>query len=147
MKKIIDSGLLTTVVRLVIGFIFLSYGIGKIANPGQFVTEIGNYDIVPNFSLNILALILPWVETICGIMLIAGIKIRANAAITSALMLVFIVAVISAMVRGLDINCGCSSTNPQKVGFPKLIENITLFALSIFAVIFPKSWLSLEELK
>ncbi len=147
MRKIIESGILTTIVRLVVGFIFLSYGIGKIANPGQFVTEIGNYDIIPNFSLNILALILPWIETICGLMLIAGIKIRANAVITSTLMFVFIVAVISAMARGLDINCGCSVTNPQKVGLPKLIENVALFALSIFAIIFPKSWLSLEDVK
>lgn len=145
MKKIIESGILTTIARLIVGYIFLSYGIGKIANPTLFVTEISNYDLVPNFTLNMIAIVLPWIETICGILLITGVKVKANSIITASMMFVFVVAVITAIARGLDINCGCSSTNPQKVGYPKLLENMLLLGLSIFNIYFPKSWLSLEK--
>ncbi|PKL86626.1 MAG: hypothetical protein CVV22_00610 [Ignavibacteriae bacterium HGW-Ignavibacteriae-1] len=145
MKKILESGIPTTIARIIVGYIFLTYGIGKIANPTLFVSEIANYDMVPNFSLNMIAMILPWVETICGVLLITGVKVRANSVITASMMFVFVIAVISAMARGLDINCGCSSTNPQKVGFPKLIENLVLFAISIFNIYFPKSRFSLDK--
>ncbi len=145
MKKILESGIPTTIARIIVGYIFLSYGIGKIANPTLFVSEIANYDMVPNFSLNIIAMILPWVETICGVLLITGVKVRANSVITASMMFVFVIAVIAAMARGLDINCGCSSTNPQKVGFPKLIENLVLLAISIFNLYFPKSRFSLDK--
>ncbi|MBE2188157.1 MAG: DoxX family membrane protein [Desulfobulbaceae bacterium] len=145
MKKILESGIPTTIARIIVGYIFLTYGIGKIANPTLFVSEIANYDIVPNFSLNIIALILPWLETICGVLLITGVKVRANSVITASMMFVFVLAVVAAMARGLDINCGCSSTNPQKVGLPKLIENLVLLGLSIFNIYFPKSWLSLDK--
>ncbi|MCO5251732.1 MAG: DoxX family membrane protein [Candidatus Kapabacteria bacterium] len=145
MKKILESGIPTTIARIIVGYIFLSYGIGKIANPTLFVSEIANYDLVPNFSLNMIAMILPWVETICGVLLITGVKVKANSYITASMMFVFVFAVIAAMARGLDINCGCSSTNPQKVGFPKLIENLALLAISIFNIYFPKSRFSLDK--
>ena len=145
MKKILESGIPTTIARIIVGYIFLSYGIGKIANPTLFVSEIANYDMVPNFSLNMIAMILPWVETICGVLLITGVKVKANSVITASMMFVFVIAVIAAMARGLDINCGCSSTNPQKVGFPKLIENLFLLGISIFNIYFPKSRFSLDK--
>ena len=72
-----------------------------------------------------------------GIMLILGIRLKANAIISAGLLIVFIVAVASAMIRGLDINCGCSSVHPEHVGFPKIFENTGLTILSVLIVWFP----------
>ena len=145
MVKYLNNPILLLIFRLIVGFVFLSFGASKIAIADKFANEIGNYSLMPEFSLNFFALILPWIEVVVGIMMILGVRLRANAVISIGLLSVFILAVISAMIRGLDINCGCSSTNPQKVGFPKILENSGLIILSLVIAFFPQSKLSLES--
>jgi len=144
MTKYLNNPILILIFRLVVGFIFLSFGASKINIADKFASEIGNYALMPEFSLNIIALILPWLELMVGIFLILGIRLRATAIISSILLIIFIIAVLSAMIRGLDINCGCSSTHPQKVGIPKILENFGLLILSILIIIFPNSKLGIE---
>ncbi len=145
MKKILDNPYLTLVVRVVLGAIFVFWSIGKIADPGEFAREILNYRILPDFIVNIFALILPWLELICGIMLIAGIKIRANAAVIGFMLVVFIIAISSAMIRGFSINCGCSTANPEEVGWPKLFEDFGMLVAAVWLIIFPNNTLSFEK--
>lgn len=145
MKRILDNPFLVLVARIVLGFIFISFGIEKIFDPKNFVSEILNYQIMPVFSVNVMALILPWLELIAGIMLIFGIRLKANALISGGLMFIFIVAIAIAMIKGLDINCGCSSSHPQKVGLPKLLENAGMFFLAAWIYYFPNAKLGLES--
>jgi hypothetical protein len=50
------------------------------------------------------------------------------------MLVVFTLAVISAILRGLDISCGCFTQDPTagKVGWMKVLQNTTLFALTLF---------------
>jgi uncharacterized membrane protein YphA (DoxX/SURF4 family) len=145
MKKIINNPILILILRLIVGYVFITFGIGKIANPEKFVGEIANYNLLPEIFLNIFALILPWLEVITGILLTLGMRIRANAVISAGLMIVFILAVVWAISMGLDINCGCSSTNPQKIGFPKLLENLGLLLSSVIIYFSSNNKFSLES--
>ena len=145
MKKILGNPIIILIARVILGFIFISYGAGKIGTPDKFAGEIANYALIPEFSLNLIAMTLPWIELIVGILLLLGIRIRSGAIITAGMMLFFIFAVTWAMAMGLDINCGCSSTNPQKIGLPKLMENIGLLILSALVFIFPERKFSLES--
>lgn len=145
MKKILENPLVILISRLVVGFIFLTFGMSKIADPTQFAKEIGNYDLLPIFSLNIFALTLPWIEVAIGLMLIFGFRLKANALISAVLMFMFIIMVAIAWARGLDISCGCSSVNPQKVGLPKILENTGLMILSILIYLNPVKKLTLEN--
>ncbi|MFA5512933.1 MAG: MauE/DoxX family redox-associated membrane protein [Candidatus Kapaibacterium sp.] len=145
MKKIIENPYLLLIARLVLGFIFVSYGMGKISDPGKFAEEISYYALMPEFTLNILAIILPWIELVTGLLILLGVRLKSGSFLAGALMLIFSLAVIWAIAMGLDINCGCSSTNPQKVGLPKLLENIGLLALSLLIFINPIRKFSLES--
>jgi uncharacterized membrane protein YphA (DoxX/SURF4 family) len=59
---------------------------------------------------NLVAVLLPWVEAIAGVMLIAGLWKRESAAVLAGLLVVFIAAAASVMARGIDVeNCGCTS--------------------------------------
>lgn len=145
MKNIINHPLTNLISRAFVGFIFLAFGLSKIAVPEQFAKEIANYALLPEFSLNIFALILPWIELIIGILLILGIRLKANSIIGSALMLIFIFMVAFAWARGLDISCGCSSAHPQQVGLPKILENTGLLILLIIVYINPNNKYTLER--
>ena len=95
------------IARFVLGGVFLYAGFVKITNPTAFAGEIAAYRILPYFGNYLAASILPWVETICGMLLIVGYRTRAAAAVILVLTTVFMAALASTIVRGLDIDCGC----------------------------------------
>ena len=55
-----------------LGWIFISASLDKIVNPHQFLKSINNYEITPYWVNSLAALVLPWVELICGFLLVAG---------------------------------------------------------------------------
>lgn len=146
MKKILDNPWLSLVVRLVLGGIFIFWSLDKITMPDKFVTEIMNYRLLPEFLVNIFAIVLSWLELIAGIMLVAGIRIKANAAIIGGLLVIFIIAITSAIIRGFDISCGCSSTSPQRVGLLKILEDIVMLLGAIYLFFYPNNRISVERL-
>jgi len=96
--------------RLILGGIFIYASIDKIAHPDQFAEIIYNYKLLPGMAVNIMAIVLPWLEMIAGLFLVLGIWVKDSATILGALLLVFIVAISINLARGLDFDCGCFST-------------------------------------
>ena len=59
---------------------------------------------------NLVAVFLPWIEALAGVLLIVGLWKRESAAVIAGLLVVFIAAAASVMARGIDVeNCGCTS--------------------------------------
>lgn len=136
LNNIFSNKYLQLIFRLFIGGMFVTVAISKILTPEKFANEIGNYNLLPDFSINLIALFLPWLELTTGIMLIFGLKIRENSTLIFSMLLVFTLGVLSAMARGLDINCGCYSEIAQKkVGWGKILENTGLIILTIYIFI------------
>jgi len=98
-------------IRLIIGAIFVYASIDKISNPEAFARIIYNYRLVAPAFINIMAIILPWLEFITGACLILGIKYRAANLVIVAMLVVFTVAMGINYIRGVNINCGCFSTS------------------------------------
>ncbi|TAE24719.1 MAG: DoxX family membrane protein [Candidatus Kapaibacterium sp.] len=127
--------------RLVLGSVFIIAGVEKIANPDAFAKAIHNYQLLPYSMLNIMALTLPWLEVLAGALLIFGVRLRASSALTALMLIVFIAAIASAMMRGLSIDCGCfsqGSAASEPVGWKKIAEDVALLVLSV--QIFAASW-------
>ncbi len=142
-KKIFGNPITILIFRIVVGYIFISFGISKIVDPALFAKEIAKYDFTPLWTLNLVALTLPWIELTTGLMLVFGISLKANSALIGLMLLWFIFMVAVAWGRGLDINCGCSSVNPMKVGFQKILENTTFLIMCVFIMFFPHNKLTL----
>jgi uncharacterized membrane protein YphA (DoxX/SURF4 family) len=93
--------------RMILGALFIYASWHKIAYPGEFANVINNYQILPAELVNPAAVLLPWLEMVCGLCMISGLLVRGSAFILSLLLLVFIAALIYSLLRGLDISCGC----------------------------------------
>jgi uncharacterized membrane protein YphA (DoxX/SURF4 family) len=89
------------------GGVFLYAGGLKIADPAAFAGSVAAYKLIPTFGNYLVAATLPWVEVLCGLLLVAGYRVRAGATLILLMNLVFVVALTSAIIRGLDIDCGC----------------------------------------
>ena len=95
------------VCRLLLGGLFVYAGVVKAIDPVGFAGEIANYQILP-YRLNFLvAATLPFVELAAGLLLVINRKVRPATLVIAGLNLVFMVALVSLLVRGLDIDCGC----------------------------------------
>ena len=146
MSKFFNNKYLLTIIRLFLGFIFIYAAITKISDAEEFSQAIYNYKLLPLSFVNILAIILPWIELCSGILLIFGILVKENSAIIFGLLIIFIIAVTISLFRGLDISCGCFGTvEGSKVGLLKILENIGLLILAILLIKFDSRFLSISS--
>ena len=135
MSKILRNGFLLLALRIVIGFIFIYAGMEKIADPESFSKAVYNYKLFPDFLINFIAIAIPWIEVVSGILLIFGLEIKANASIISALLFLFVVIILISLIRGLNIDCGCFGGS-SPVAWNKILENILMLIGSVIIIIF-----------
>ncbi len=115
--------------RLVIGVTFVYASLDKIANPEGFAQAIFYYRMLPAVLLHPFALYLPWLELVAGLALILGVARRGSALLIALMTAMFIVAIMAALARGLDISCGCFDTDSgHSVGADLLWRDALLLA-------------------
>ncbi len=96
------------VVRWILGLLLVWAALSKLANLQDFYASLLAYKMpLPDFFLRGTAMFLPWLELLCGLMLLARIHMQVALAWAVILFSVFVIATGQAWVRGLDISCGC----------------------------------------
>lgn len=99
-------------VSFFIGAVFCFAGGMKILNPSAFFYDLLDYGIVcPELFLRVVAVSLPWLEVFSGLGLILNIWPETIRPTVSALCLIFVSMLGQAVVRGLDLRCGCFGTD------------------------------------
>ena len=111
------------VFRIILGAVLIYASIDKIIYPNAFAKIIYNYQILPGDAINVAALVLPWLELVTGLFLIFQIWTPGTTVLTNILLIVFMGAIIFALARGLNIDCGCFSISGGK----SAINTMTLF--------------------
>ncbi len=117
---------LETILRFALGAVFIYASLDKIANPAGFALAIGHYRMLPYLLISLLAAVLPWLELVCGIALIIKRWVGGASLLIVLMNAVFIIAITTALMRGLDISCGCFSTAGagSRIGLMRLAEDI-----------------------
>ncbi len=121
--------------RIVLAVVFLVYGASKIPNLDDFARSIANYQLLPETLVNALAITLPWIEVIVALALLFRRWAPGAVVAIGGMTLVFTVAIISALLRGLDINCGCLDTGTTADARNNLLQHLVfdLFLLALAA--------------
>lgn len=155
MRRIDQTHVPMLVARLVLALAFLYYGQHKIRHPIEFLEILGKYRLFPEslpILMNLTAVTLPWIEVLCGLLLLAGLRIRATALLVLLMTIAFTAAV---TIRALGIHaetgkalcairfeCGCG---PGPIAFcTKLLENTGLVLLAVLAMLSTSRKLALE---
>ena len=117
--------------RVILGGLFLIAGLTKAYDPAGFATEIQKYHLVPWVGGVLLALFLPWVEIFAAGALFLKRFQRGALLLISAMLIAYCAALISAMARGLNIDCGCFGRLISSTGIVwALIRNAGLMILA-----------------
>ena len=121
--------------RWVVGLLFVLASLHKILQPAVFAQIVYSYQLFPDFSINLIAIFLPFVELVAGLALIFGIYPRAAAAIVSALLVAFVLIIAFNLMRGHEFDCGCFPTFITRLfadsPLRMLVRNAVLLALSL----------------
>jgi len=107
LSTLLSSEWLTVRVQIALGVFFVVAALPKVVDPPSFAHMVYNYRILPGPFVNLLALVLPWFELLCGVGLVLGIWRRTAAAWVGVLLLVFIAGISFNLARGNAIDCGC----------------------------------------
>jgi hypothetical protein len=106
--KAATTGLLESMVRLVVAGVFLWSGAAKLVNPAAFADRIEGFQLLPwPWAVTLVAVTLPVLEVLVAVLLWIGPWRRAALLLTAAMGLLFAAVLLSAQLRGLAADCGC----------------------------------------
>jgi putative oxidoreductase len=147
MSNFLGNKYLVLLSRYILGMVFIVASIEKISMPEIFALSIDAYRVLPMSFVNVFALVIPWLELLCGVFLVAGMFVRSSSVLLFLLLCVFIAAIFSAMVRHLNIDCGCfGATRSSPIGIARVLEDLGLLLLGVHLFFFPKSSFSLGKI-
>jgi len=125
--------------RWVIGMVFIYASIHKIADPASFAKIIYGYYLFPDFSINLIAIILPFLELYAGVFLILGIYPQSAALVITGLLFFFIIAISINLIRGHEFDCGCFSFGSKghtSSAFQLLVRDLFYLVFAVYLMLF-----------
>ncbi len=107
--------------RIFTGALLLFAGIFKVFDPQSFALIVAKYRLLPAGFVPLAALVMPWIEVICGMFLVAGYRTRGAALVSLCLMAAFAVGISVNYVRGESFDCGCFELDRLGMAFDETI--------------------------
>src|SRR4051794_36181291 len=93
--------------RISIGALFIWAAATKLPGMAAFAQDVANYRVVPAVLVPFVASAVVGIELLCGLSLVIGFLTRAAASVVAGLLAVFTIFVVQALLRGIDLRCGC----------------------------------------
>jgi uncharacterized membrane protein YphA (DoxX/SURF4 family) len=137
--------------RIIIGGIFLISGLAKISDPVRFLLTLREFRLFPELIVPFLSVYLPWLEFILGLSLVLGVMHRTGALMIAGLNTLFIVAIGSVVLRGIEVDCGCFGLVadilklPDMADWKAIIRNVVFVGMSLIVFFGEETVLSLES--
>jgi uncharacterized membrane protein YphA (DoxX/SURF4 family) len=126
--------------RVGLGFWVGWLGLAKVLDPVTFLKAVRQYDVIHSpWLLNATAILLPWLEVFCAVLLVVGIAVRGTSWLLACLLAGFTVLVgvhgwQLAAAQGLApcavrFDCGCGTGEVWLC--TKLLENAVMLGVSV----------------
>ncbi|HLA49754.1 MAG TPA: MauE/DoxX family redox-associated membrane protein, partial [Thermodesulfovibrionia bacterium] len=120
-------------------------------DPVRFIFTLRQFNLFSEAVIPFMALYLPWLEFILGLFLILGLLYRASAFLLACLNTMFAIAILTVVVRGMEIDCGCFGMLadilkiPDSADIKAIIRNVIFIGISVYIFIVKKTLFSLEN--
>ena len=137
--------------RIIVGSIFLISGLAKISDPVRFMSTLWNFRLFPEIIVPFTSIYLPWLEFILGLLIITGLLYRTGSLMLACLNIVFTLAILSVIIRGIEIDCGCFGLLADMLKIPDMadmkavIRNLLFIGMSIYIFRAKRTVFSLEN--
>lgn len=145
------AAIVSFVFRIVVGGIFLIAGLAKISDPVRFLLTLREFDLFPEGIVRFLAVYIPWLEFILALFIMLGILYRTSSLMLAFLITIFTLAILSVIIRGMEIDCGCFGLLADVLKIPDsadgkaVIRNIIFTGMCFYIFFGKKTFLSIEN--
>lgn len=139
------------VLRLLLAAVWIWAALSKVGDPAGFVRAVRAYDLAPEWLAEAIGYGLPFLEFSLGIFLALGLGTRLVAAVSGLLFVAFLIGILQASARGLQIECGCfggggSVQNGQSTAYTlDILRDVGLLLAASFLVIWPRTRYDLDS--
>ncbi len=120
--------------RLFLSAVLIYAGAVKIPRPLTSERAVQAYEIFPMDLAGYIGIALPYLEVVLGVLLVLGLFTRVTAAVSTLLMVAFVIGISQAWARGLTIDCGCfgggGQIGAEETKYPQEIARDAAFALA-----------------
>jgi uncharacterized membrane protein YphA (DoxX/SURF4 family) len=138
-QSIFNNNWIELAARWILGLTFIYASLHKILSPADFAKIVYGYNLFPEIFINLIAIIIPFLELITGLALIIGFYPRSAAIVINGLLLAFIAVLAINLIRGHEFDCGCFSAGQSGYSSsPKvtLLRDIIYFILGLQVILF-----------
>jgi uncharacterized membrane protein YphA (DoxX/SURF4 family) len=138
-QSIFNNSRIELAARWILGLTFIYASLHKILAPADFAKIIYGYNLFPEIFINLIAIIIPFLELVAGLALIVGRYTRSAAITINGLLLAFIVVLTINLIRGHEFDCGCfSATQSGYSSSPgvTIARDIFYFILGLQIILF-----------
>jgi putative oxidoreductase len=129
--------------RLALGGVFMYAAFGKLTHPAEMARLINGYRLLHPDLANLAGIVLPWVELVAGALLALGVVPQSAALVLAGLLALFMGAGFLALVRGLEISCGCffPFLGGERLSWTLFPRDGVLLLLALQVLAWPSSFL------
>jgi putative oxidoreductase len=116
--------------RIAVGALFAWAAFAKLPDMGAFAQDVANYRVLPAGSVAFVASALVGIELLAGALLVLGVYERPAAIVVSVLLAAFTVFVVQALLRGIDLRCGCFGGD-ERASWWTVLRDLAMLAASV----------------
>jgi protein-disulfide isomerase len=142
---------ISTLLRVVLAGVWAWAAISKIGDPAASVRAVRAYRLLPEWLAQGIGYGLPFLELTLAVLLLVGLATRLAAAVSVVLFAVFLVGMVSAAARGLQIECGCFGGGGElQAGAStaytvEIVRDVGLLLLAAALLISPRGRYALDD--
>ncbi len=127
---------LSLVLRVYLAGIFIYASLHKIIFPAEFADNIAAYLLVPHWLVNPLAVFMPWLELVSGLFLLAGVRVRAACVLICGMLVMFILAIVWALLQDTPIGCGCFQSVGDAISWWTVLRDVGWLGMGVHVYCF-----------
>jgi uncharacterized membrane protein YphA (DoxX/SURF4 family) len=121
--------------------------------PGRIngLFSLRDFKLFPEIVVPFTAIYLPWLEFLLGLCVVLGLLYRTASLMLACLNFCFMLAILSVIIRGIEIDCGCFGlladilNIPDWADFRAVARNLVFIGMCIFIFWARKTVFSLEN--
>ena len=125
------------VFRLMVGGLFLVWGISKARNLNAFRVAIRQYELLPAVAVAPAAVTFAALECVLGALLVLGATVSVAAMASLVLVGLFTLAIGITLVRGRSIPCGCHASVRDTVSVVDMLRNLLILGMLAALIVVP----------
>ncbi|MBU1002959.1 MAG: DoxX family membrane protein [Proteobacteria bacterium] len=136
LRRLLTHRYLALAFRLYLGGLFIYASVYKIQYPAEFAEVIAGYQMIPYWLVKTIAVLMPWVELVTGLLLVIGVRSKSAVLVIGGMLVMFTLALGYVLIADIPIGCGCFTSLEDEVSWKTVVRDLTWLSMAAHVFFF-----------